>query len=86
MSFGGPEIRDGICLLHEEASAVDDYDDVDDGKEGIHIRHTDEKASFDVGEGRLGLVHAALTVIPHRVIDRNWHWVTKLDLSYNKIE
>ncbi len=78
MSFGGPEIRDGVCLVQEEEDEMG-YDQVDGGSDTCCYL-------VEPSNGRLSLTHSGLSLgPPGRVVDRNWHWVTTLDLSYNCI-
>ncbi len=90
VSFGGPEIRDGVCILDkgEEKAELDfgGEDAVDGGFDGgLDGSHDDYLV--DPRNGVLSMAHRGLEAgPPHQVVDRNWHWVSALDLSHNRIK
>ncbi len=92
VSFGGPEIRDGVCILDEEEEKApselhfEGEDAVDGGFDGgLDGSHDDYLV--DPRNGVLSMAHRGLVAgPPHQVVDRNWHWVTALDLSHNRIK
>ena len=90
VSFGGPEIRDGVCIQDRgEEKAELDYggeDSVDGGFDGGLDGSYDDYL-IDPRNGVLGMAHRGLVAgPPHQVVDRNWHWVSALDLSHNRIK
>ncbi len=83
MSFGGPEVRDGVCL--EEDFAVELHECL--AEEETSTEENDEAmVSKDVASGRLTVADRQLKTVPFGIIDRHWHWVTTLDVGGNKIE
>lgn len=84
LSFGGSlHDTENIVEMHYiRRSGTDLSTDEMDGDE-----KTDEKRWHkDPLTGRLSAVDAALATLPFQLIDRNWQWVTTLDLSRNHIE
>ncbi len=96
VSFGGSEIRDGVCILDEEEEKAPselhfEGDDAVDGSfDGSFDGSLDggyDDYLVDPRNGVLSMAHRGLEAgPPHQVVDRNWHWVTALDLSHNRIK
>ncbi len=89
LSFGGPEIRDGVCLVEEEEEADQEKEEEEEQLLSEDQADGGRRRSYliEPPHGRLSLAHSGLeSGPPGGVIDRNWHWVTTLDLSHNSIK